>query len=187
MTGRQVLALYVVLVVPYGVFLARPQSHSEASRMMESWVVLKDEVEVPAKPTGLWTLALEWADGPALIKFEASDDYWFYSESDASKCSADGHLSSLLPAKACLLPTAPVGALIGKIGGSSAAATDGTVFVVGKFCIIEIAESRGPIYLTMNDEVTGFANNRGSVRVKISSRTFSSRTAPEKLSTSPGS
>lgn len=147
--------------------------------MPNKWVVLQD-VKVEAKPKGVWTLALEWVEGPAILKFEAGDEEWFYSEPDSAKSGADGHLESLLAAKMCISANAPVGALIGKIGGSSASAADGTVFVVGKFALVEIDKPKGPIYLTMNDELTGFANNRGFINVKISSRPVPAQPAAPK-------
>jgi hypothetical protein len=172
--------LYVALVLAVGAVLSSRQSSHEAKHMADEWVVLNDNVKVKARPDGVWTLALEWVNGPAVLKFEAGDEEWFYAEPDASNTRADGHLSSLLAAKSCLLPSAPVGALIGKIGGSSAGVSDGTVFVVGKFCLVEIDKSKGPVYLTINDELTGFGNNRGEISVKISSRPLSAAPAAEK-------
>ena len=137
---------------------------------MSAWTVVKKDVQVEAKPAGLWTLVLEWIDGPAFLKLEAGSEEWHYSESENGKCGADGHLGSLLAAKTCLLPSAPVGALIGKVGGSSAGSSDGTLFVVGKFTLVEIDKPKGPLYLTINDELTGFANNRSSITVTVSSR-----------------
>lgn len=174
------VALYVALVMAAGAALAYRQSSHEAKRMADDWVVLKDNVKVKARPDGVWTLALEWVNGPAVLKFEAGGEEWFYAEPDSSKATADGHLASLLAPKNCLLPTAPVGALIGKIGGSSAGAADGTVFVVGKFCLIEIDKSKGPVYLTINDELTGFGNNRGEISVKISSRAHPTASGDDK-------
>jgi hypothetical protein len=170
MTLRAIVVVYIALVVAFGVVLACQQSPPEAKHMADEWVVLREGVNVKARPDGVWTLALEWVNGPAVLKFEAGNEEWFYAEADVSKARADGHLSSLLAAKNSLLPTAPVGALIGKIGGSSAGTADGTLFVVGKFCLVEIDKSKGPVYLTINDELTGFVNNRGEITLKISSR-----------------
>ena len=170
---RRLTSLYLLVggvIVILGATHFYRDSLQEAKHMSTNWVILKDNVKVEARPAGLWTVALEWLDGPAILKFEAGDEEWFYSESDVSKTRADGHLTSLLAAKGCLLQSAPVGALIGKIGGSSASATDGTLFTVGKFTLLEIDKSKGPLYLTINDEPGGFANNRGAITVKISSR-----------------
>lgn len=175
-----VAAVYVVAIVVLGAALAHTPSDSGGTRMADGWVVVEEKVLVKAKPDGVWTLAREWIDGPAVLKFEAGDGEWFYAEADGSKAKADGHLSSLLAAKNCLLPSAPVGALIGKIGGSSAAVSDGALFVVGKFTLVEIDKSKGPIYLTINDELTGFGNNRGEITVKISSRPVPAPPAADK-------
>jgi hypothetical protein len=126
---------------------------------------VKDK-EVPAKPEGIWTLVHEFVQGPALIKVTADDGEWMYSKAD--KCKADGDLLSSISSAACIVKDAPVGALIGKIGGSTAGANDGAVFVVGKHCIIELdGTKRGPLYLTINDELTGFDNNDKAIKVDV--------------------
>jgi hypothetical protein len=125
------------------------------------------EQEVPAQPAGIWTLIVEYVRGPALVKVEAEDTKWYYSQ--ANSCTADGDLLSLISTQSCILKGAPVGALIGKIGGSTAGVADGTVFLAGKTCIIELDQSkRGPLYLTINDEVTGMGNNSGELKVRVS-------------------
>jgi hypothetical protein len=137
------------------------------------------KTEVPAKPTGLWTLVAEYVRGPALVKVEAAlDGQWNYSE--ATACAADGDLLSLISPQTCLLRGAPVGALIGKIGGSTAGTTDGTLFLVGRSCVYELDQSkRGPLYLTINDELTGMANNSGKLGVTISIKPTPEQAAPE--------
>lgn len=123
-------------------------------------------VSVSAKPDGMWTWAHDWVEGPALIKFEAEGN-WRYAP--AGECSADGDLSSLIAARNCLMPDAPVGALIVKIGGSTAGAKDGKLFLAGHKAIVHIDQSvSGPILLSINDELTGMSDNFGSVEVKIS-------------------
>ena len=60
-------------------------------------------------------------------------------------------------------------ALIAKIGGSTAGTGDGTMFLVGRSCIYELDQGkRGPLYLTINDETAGMANNNGKLAVTIS-------------------
>ena len=123
--------------------------------------------EVPAQPAGIWTMIVEYVSGPALVKVEAEDAKWKYSK--ANECTADGDLLSLVSAQACILKGAPVGALIGKIGGNTAGVSDGTVFLAGKTCIIELDQNkRGPLYLTINDELTGMGNNEGKLQVRVS-------------------
>ena len=125
------------------------------------------KTEVPAQPAGLWTLVIEYLRGPALVKVQAEDKKWKYSQANA--CTADGDLLSLVSTQSCILKGAPVGALIGKIGGSTAGVSDGTVFLAGKMCIIKLDQSkRGPLYLTINDELTGMGNNDGKLEVEVS-------------------
>ena len=90
------------------------------------WTEL-DPVVVNAKGDGLWTWAYEWLDGP-LIKFQA-EGVWRYSQA-LNECTADGDLNALICSSRCVLPVAPVGALLAKIGGSTAGTKDGKVFLV---------------------------------------------------------
>jgi hypothetical protein len=62
----------------------------------------------------------------------------------------------------------PVGALIVKIGGSTAGVADGVVRVAGSSAVIQIDDkTSGPVFLTINDELTGLSDNSGELRVKI--------------------
>ncbi len=136
--------------------------------MTNDWPIHLQNVKVPAKPSGLWTLASEFIQGPALVRFSTSpENEWNYASKDA-KCSADGALTALISPQACVLPGAPVGALIAKFGGSTAGQSDGKVFLVGSFAIIPIdAAASGPLYLTINDEPSGMTNNTGTLDVSI--------------------
>jgi hypothetical protein len=145
--------------------------------MSSSWEVIAADFKVPAKPAGIWTMAVDWINGPAVVKIEANDDEWYYSEADSGKTRADGHLMSLLSCKACIHPAAPVGALIAKIGGSSAGVSDGTLYTIGKFALIEIDKPKGPLFLTINDELSGLENNRGSIKVSVSARALTAAAA----------
>jgi hypothetical protein len=58
-----------------------------------------------------------------------------------------------------LLPSAPVGALVGRIGKSAP-------FVVGETATIE-ATTPGPLQLTMNDRPDGRGHNRGRLQVAV--------------------
>ncbi len=68
----------------------------------------------------------------------------------------------------CLSQDALVGALIGKLGGSSASVKNSNAFVVGSYCVLEVAEtSKGPLYLTINDLPAGMGDNSGKLLVSI--------------------
>jgi PA-IL-like protein len=123
------------------------------------------ETEVKAKPDGLWTIAREFVAGPARIRFEAKGS-WKYSPD--SPCGPDGDMLSMISPGQTILKSAPVGSLIAKIGGSSAGQTDGTLYLIGSFAVIEIgADVKGPLYLTINDDPGGFMNNSESLKVKV--------------------
>lgn len=133
------------------------------------WSEVRDSIEIKAKPDGIWTVAYEYVQGPALIKIEANDDQWEYAP--GKKSTANGDLSSLLCPQQAILPSAPVGAMIGKVGGSTAGTSDGRLFVVGKTSVLPLDQNTsGPLFLTVNDELTGLQNNSGSIKVKISIR-----------------
>lgn len=123
---------------------------------------------VAARPDGLWTLVVEFVSGPALLRVTASADRWQYADAAAAVCGADGDPDALLARAKCLLPAAPVGALIGKIGGSTAGAADGTLFVAGSTCVVRVPDEGGPLFLTINDEY--MKNNAGSIGVAVALR-----------------
>jgi hypothetical protein len=122
-------------------------------------------VNVPAKPRGLWTRAKDFVEGPFLTIEARPHGFWAYADAATSRCGADGDPDALLARANCLNPDAPVGALIGKIGGSSGGVKDGTPFVVGGYCVFRVPDGGGPLYFTINDEYDGMANNAGSITV----------------------
>jgi hypothetical protein len=132
-----------------------------------NWTEVKDGVEVKAKPDGIWTLVHEYIRSPALVEIEANDDEWEYAP--GKKCSANGDLATTLRPQDAILTSAPVGALIAKVGGSTAGTTDGRLFVVGKRALLQLDQtSSGPLFLTVNDQPSGLQNNDKSIKVKIS-------------------
>ena len=92
-------------------------------------------VRVEAKPAGLWTMAVEYVPPSRLLRFRVVDKdasknpvatEWKLSE-DAS-CGPNGLPSSSNTPKTSLLCSAtPLGALIAKIGGSTADVPDSSV------------------------------------------------------------
>ena len=123
---------------------------------------------IRARPNGLWTLVVEHVEGPGVLQITASSaSRWSYSDTHESICSADGDPRALISRAQCLLETAPVGSLIGKLGGSTAGASDGTLmFVVGMRCTVKVPAGGGPLYLTINDEPGGMDNNANEVELE---------------------
>jgi hypothetical protein len=128
------------------------------------WAELRPDVPVPAKPTGIWTLAHDFLEGPALLRIDATGT-WSYGD---EPCGPDGDLRPQASADHAILPAAPLGALLVKIGGSTAGTNDGVVRVVGTTAVLGIGEKGGPVFLTINDELTGLLDNSGEVVAKLS-------------------
>jgi hypothetical protein len=139
----------------------RPRVDPMANEIVTNATVL-------AKPTGIWTWVVEYVKGPAQILVEASGE-WFYAS--GKKCGPDGDLKAFNSADSTLLPSAPWGSLLVKIGGSTAGAGDGSVHVAGSRALVVIEDKvSGPVFLTINDEVSGLDDNTGSLEVKVTIR-----------------
>ena len=142
------------------------------------------DIDVPAKPThGNWTQAVDYVDAAKRLKFVVDDERpdpaaavqparipnkWNYAQDRA--CAADGDPKAPINPANCLIPDAPPGALIAKIGGSTAGKTGDGVksFVVGSFCVIDIDDkTKGTVYLTMNADPMGLLDRTGELRVKV--------------------
>jgi hypothetical protein len=83
------------------------------------------------------------------------------------ECTADGETAL---DRTVLLATAPAGALIAKIGGSSADTTVDKVplFAVGRHCVFTVeAGKAGTLYLGVNDVVGSMARLTGYLTVKL--------------------
>ena len=66
-----------------------------------------------------------------------------------------------------LCKKAPLGALIGKIGGSNIATEESEIFLVGSVAVLAIDKTTGPLYLTINDAPGFFDDNTGALNVTI--------------------
>jgi hypothetical protein len=159
-------ALAIIIVAAY-IHSNTPAAPPASKGGVMNWSEVKEDIKVPAKPKGVWTWAFDYVKGPALIAIEAKEGTWSYS--GAKRCGPDGDLNTLVNTGNLILPGAPLGALIVKIGGSTAGVGDGLVRVAGSKALISIDEkTSGPIFLTINDELTGLADNSGELTVKLS-------------------
>lgn len=160
--------------------LPPPRTNSMELNPTLNWATKVQNVSVPAHPQGLWTCVYEYVDGPVLLKIEVKPpaSQWRYAPGQLT--TADGDPTSMLSPKGCLLDKAPIGALLLKVGGSSAGVTDGKTFLVGSFAVIQLDQAtRGPIYLSINDEPGGMGNNSGELVVDLSiAKTAASAPAP---------
>jgi hypothetical protein len=132
-----------------------------------SWTELS-EATIKARPEdGVWQQALPYVEGPGLLKIEATGQ-WVYAAQFARPCSANGDLLSPLDPKRCIHEKSPVGALIGRIGGSIADKDTAAIFVVGTLCVRKLEkDTAGPLFFAINDMWNGFGDNSGELKIKI--------------------
>lgn len=146
--------------------------------MQPVWRLLIPDFDVPAKPEGLWTQVLDYVGPSRKLRIMASGT-WVWQEPTARastpaksadekrECGPDGD-PEMPPSTDALSQDALIGALIGKIGGSSAAIKNTNSFAVGRHCVVEVTDTtKGPLYLTINDVPGGMANNSGALKVSV--------------------
>jgi hypothetical protein len=132
------------------------------------WVPLVEDESVPARPSaGLWTPVLDYVPTGTLIKIEAAGT-WFYADEPEAQCGPDGNPRSFIEQASLLNTGAPVGALVGKVGGSTADRDGGHAFIVGSYCVVRIPDGQdGPLMLAINDLPAARDGNRGSLDVTV--------------------
>jgi hypothetical protein len=114
-----------------------------------------------------WTVLIESIGRATYLHFSASGD-WKLPVSD-ERCGPDGRIDLVISADRLVIPEAPVGALIGKLGGSSAHRSDGTLFAIGAVCIIKIPDGIvGPLFLSLNGARPGSGDRITSLNVVVS-------------------
>ena len=140
-------------------------------------------VNVPAKPAGLWNLVLPYVAGPRLLRLTTRDKDeknqavpTAWRTSDGEECGPEG-IPKNTAKPGVLCATAPTGALIAKLGGSTADQPDPgaggpypgrKVFAVGSYAVVALANNdSGPLFLTMNDDPESFAKHAGALTVLI--------------------
>lgn len=141
-------------------------------------------IKLIATDAPLWTLVRSYVSGSRLLRFTVVDKdankapvatKWF--PVDKTDCGPDG-LATTTAKSALLSNGALYGALIGKLGGSSADIPDSSaigspygtrrVFAIGSHCVISVASAdAGPLFLTMNDTPSGFAGHSGALYVLL--------------------
>jgi hypothetical protein len=102
------------------------------------------EADLPAG----WFKVVDYVKTGKILKFEASGEWTFLP---GLTCEPDGYIGFPLPYDKLLVSTTPVGALIGKLGGSTADQKDGTLFAIGSYTIFVPPEKgSGPLYIGAN-------------------------------------
>ncbi|HYK00884.1 MAG TPA: hypothetical protein VE974_03955 [Thermoanaerobaculia bacterium] len=136
----------------------------EGTMSKREWTKIA-ELDIPSRPAGIWTLAVEYVSADTVLKLEASGS-WQYGTGPTQTCAPDGDpkATATAPFEGALL-----GALIGRFGGSTATTvTKEGPFAVGSLAIVT-ATVAGPLYLTINQKPVEFPTEAvGKITVKIS-------------------
>jgi hypothetical protein len=151
------------------------------------WRKIVSELQAP-EPGKQWKLALEVLTVGKLVKVEVVIDAarnppengTWTPQDFAAACSADGDFSgtargTALPPGTPLVPSAPRGALIARIGGSTTDQTVDTsvppsrvIFSVGRKCIFTVPTTpTGSLFLGINDDPARMADVGGRLLVNI--------------------
>lgn len=123
--------------------------------------------DVPALPAdGLWTMVRTQISGPAVIRIEARGRW--KPASGLPECGPDGLRHWAYGRDLLLTRKAPLGALIGKFGGSSSSIDETEIFVVGNVAVLQVDKATGPLFLTMNGASSHFQDHSGELIVTLS-------------------
>jgi hypothetical protein len=115
----------------------------------EFWetLTLLERADLHIEP--LWLRVLDTVPAKMLLRFEATGS-WQCLGHGISTCGPDGLAMLRLHGDCLLLPTAPAGALIGKLGGGSVGRDDGKTFAIGSFCVHPPLEKPAPLFIAVN-------------------------------------
>ncbi len=129
--------------------------------------VLKDRPIPAAAGGGIWTPVLDYVSGGTVLKIEAEGD-WSYADEEAARVGPGGDPRSPIPRDRLLNQRAPIGALVGKIGGSTASNGGVHEFVVGGYCVLEVPKDKGgALMLAMNNLTPPVDRHSGEIHVTM--------------------
>jgi hypothetical protein len=132
------------------------------------WRKLK-EVKVPNPQDAAWTPVLDYLIPKRLYRLHVKEtaNAWRL-DGMATTCTADGTDFGAGRSADPIYRDARFGALIGKIGGSTADHT-GVIFGVGRYCVYQVSEEAkaGPLYLGANDLPVLMPKVTGQLEVEI--------------------
>ena len=142
-------------------------------------------VAVEANHAGVWKLVVDYVGGARLLRMRVVDHTangarvlpaWI--QAGDTEITADGSKTVGRTKDGLLLKSALRGALIGKIGGSTADLPDETntaqpygsrkVFAIGTYCVVTLAAAdAGPLFMAMNDSTDSTSGHAGTLRVAV--------------------
>ena len=125
-----------------------------------------------------WLVAVEMIRDVTHLRIRA-DGIWSPMPGVLAECEPDGHIALSLPADRLVIPDCPVGALIGRFGGSSAGyqqsggdAEKVKPFPIGKYCIATVPKTVGPLFIGFNSLVRPVRVTRLKITVEGATPTF---------------
>ena len=135
-----------------------------------SWREIK-KLDVPQSNMA-WTPALDFLTPGKLYRITVDPAKQWTPESSANPCNANGD-ATLTRSSEVVVNTAAIGALIAKVGGSTADlkpdATKVILFSAGSHCVFSVTEATkaGPLYLGINDVPNSQTKVKGTLQVLI--------------------
>ena len=147
------------------------------------WTELKPVLEIaPQQPESRrepWLIALDQMPDGTHLKIRAEGE-WSMGDGQYASCGPDGLPGLAIPTDRLLAADAPFGALLGRIGGSTATLMAATVspgetkpFAVGSACIIAIPDKAvGPLLVGFNGLLRPVQLKRLKVTVSVGQPTF---------------
>jgi hypothetical protein len=134
-----------------------------------TWIPIQTQAVQPGMITVPWLKLVDTIRGATHLMISASGT-WTALPGLLAPCQPDGLAGLILPADRVVLPDAPPGALIGRIGGSSASLKADGAFVVGSSCVVAVpAGSIGPLFVSFN--ITGRPVEVTAIQVDVSGAT----------------
>jgi hypothetical protein len=115
-----------------------------------TWTEIKNFVLPAGDVTAPWVLVVDTIRGATYLQINATGQ-WTAMTGLLAPCGPDGLAGLTLPLDRLVLPDAPPGALIGRIGGSSASLKADNAFVLGGSCVVAVPSgSIGPLFVSFN-------------------------------------
>jgi hypothetical protein len=131
------------------------------------WETIVDLDRADLEVAALWLLLHDALPTGQLLRFQASGS-WACLGHGLADCGPDGIPTLRLHADCLLLPGAPAGALIGKLGGSSIGRDDGKTFAIGSFCVHPALDKAAPLFVAVNGASPATGYRLSQLKLSIS-------------------
>jgi hypothetical protein len=115
-----------------------------------------------------WIKILDYVIGPKILKIQVQGQ-WSLLGPGVRECTETGHPGLAFPSDRLLLPDSAPGAMIGKLGGSTADYKDGTLFAIGSYAVVFLEEKKIlPLFVGINGMVLTSLPKTVNIKVKVS-------------------